>query len=558
MIDKSSRQHYAIQGGGPNYLGKQKMVKAPKKWKSSPDHPDTELAYITEPEKQVLIALNLHGGLEDGKPNRGPSGIISLQGDMGGWSGGSGSSGSDGRNGGGGGRQEYSAQQYTAPKPKPTPKKESKPTPVYKDPDPVTETVPGDETFEPVEKYSPNIGPSLHGGPTYDQDKVNLINLIKDQALEKLDVIPDDTTQLDLNKFGETVTPVKPDLRTQKEKDEDLERSIDWDKVKKLSDQGYNFEEIKDAMNKGLLTKVDPRSMKTGLLDRGIRSIRNIMPETGLQRSLLNSLTKNVFAPTTETMFDPKKMAFNLARNYGMKKLGLGAAVPWLGLLSFIPQLFGKTGYRDMFAKKPVDMSAFNKLGLYADRYPTATDTLTAKVPETTAKKIATGEVDLNKLITGKSDISPEFQHLVKPAAAIKSDFLKQQPFYKEPLDFHQAPKYNITHYSLGDTKNQQLYKELRSDKMTKGKLLENLQKGKYDSLPEKITNQLKEHVLENIDFGDTFQKNWSTGTVKPTFKGNILDIDPSKLEDDAAKKYLEVAKGGFIDKPLMGRSRDI
>ncbi len=104
MIDKKIK--YAIQGGGPNYLGKQKMVKAPKKWKSSPDHPDTELAYITEPEKQVLIALNLHGGLEDGKPNRGPSGIISLQGDMGGWSGGGGggsSGGGGGPHGGGGG-----------------------------------------------------------------------------------------------------------------------------------------------------------------------------------------------------------------------------------------------------------------------------------------------------------------------------------------------------------------------------------------------------------------------------------------------------------------------
>ena len=73
----------AIQGGGPNYLGKQPEVKVPKKWKSSPDHPDTELAYITEPEKKVLIALNMHGGLEDGKPNKGPKGVMSLQGDMG-------------------------------------------------------------------------------------------------------------------------------------------------------------------------------------------------------------------------------------------------------------------------------------------------------------------------------------------------------------------------------------------------------------------------------------------------------------------------------------------
>ena len=74
-----------MQGGGPNYLGKQPEVKVPKYWKSSPDHPDTELAYITEPEKEVLIALNMHGGLEDGKPNKGPNGIISLQGDLGGY-----------------------------------------------------------------------------------------------------------------------------------------------------------------------------------------------------------------------------------------------------------------------------------------------------------------------------------------------------------------------------------------------------------------------------------------------------------------------------------------
>ena len=49
-IDKSLRQHYAMQGKVRNYLGKQKMVKAPKYWKSGPDHPDTELAYITKAE----------------------------------------------------------------------------------------------------------------------------------------------------------------------------------------------------------------------------------------------------------------------------------------------------------------------------------------------------------------------------------------------------------------------------------------------------------------------------------------------------------------------------
>jgi len=101
---KEGTKKPAMQGGGPNYLGKQPEVTVPRRWKSSPDHPDTELAYITEPEKKVLIALNMHGGLEDGKPNKGPKGVISLQGDMGSIGGGSGgkSGGSDGKSGGGG------------------------------------------------------------------------------------------------------------------------------------------------------------------------------------------------------------------------------------------------------------------------------------------------------------------------------------------------------------------------------------------------------------------------------------------------------------------------
>jgi hypothetical protein len=98
---KEGTKKPAMQGGGPNYLGKQPEVTVPRRWKSSPDHPDTELAYITEPEKKVLIALNMHGGLEDGKPNKGPKGVISLQGDMGSIGGGSGGSGGSGGGGGG-------------------------------------------------------------------------------------------------------------------------------------------------------------------------------------------------------------------------------------------------------------------------------------------------------------------------------------------------------------------------------------------------------------------------------------------------------------------------
>ena len=45
----------AMQGGVKNYLGKKKTVTVPKDWQSSPDHPTTELAYITKAEKDLLI-----------------------------------------------------------------------------------------------------------------------------------------------------------------------------------------------------------------------------------------------------------------------------------------------------------------------------------------------------------------------------------------------------------------------------------------------------------------------------------------------------------------------
>ena len=76
-IDK--KINYDVQGGVKNYLGKQKEVKAPLKWQSSPDHPTTELAYITKAEKDLLIKKDLHKSLKSGV-NRGPSGIMSLNG----------------------------------------------------------------------------------------------------------------------------------------------------------------------------------------------------------------------------------------------------------------------------------------------------------------------------------------------------------------------------------------------------------------------------------------------------------------------------------------------
>mgnify|MGYP003677288100 CR=1 FL=1 len=87
-VDKKLK--YDMQGGVRNYLGKQKEVKAPLKWQSGPDHPSTELAYITQAEKNLLIKQDLHDSLKGGA-NRGPSGIMSLNG----WGDSDGQGGSD-------------------------------------------------------------------------------------------------------------------------------------------------------------------------------------------------------------------------------------------------------------------------------------------------------------------------------------------------------------------------------------------------------------------------------------------------------------------------------
>ena len=101
----------ANQGGGPNYLGKQKTVTVPKKWLSDPDHVVAELAYITPREQKILLDANLYDSLK-GKPNRGPGGIMSLQGDLGGFSSSTGGKSGDSSGKGGGGSSSYKDTNY--------------------------------------------------------------------------------------------------------------------------------------------------------------------------------------------------------------------------------------------------------------------------------------------------------------------------------------------------------------------------------------------------------------------------------------------------------------
>ncbi len=90
------------QGGRLNYLGKQKTITAPVKWKSGPTHPVTHLAYITDEEQKILVDLNIYKSM-NGKPNKGPFGIMSLNDGDGSGGGGSGSDGAGAGDSGGSG-----------------------------------------------------------------------------------------------------------------------------------------------------------------------------------------------------------------------------------------------------------------------------------------------------------------------------------------------------------------------------------------------------------------------------------------------------------------------
>ena len=82
QLYKNGSRGPVMQAGVMNYKPSE-MVTVPKIAKSSPTTPTAKLAYITPEEQDILIDLNLYGSL-DGKPNRGPGGIPSLEGDFGG------------------------------------------------------------------------------------------------------------------------------------------------------------------------------------------------------------------------------------------------------------------------------------------------------------------------------------------------------------------------------------------------------------------------------------------------------------------------------------------
>jgi len=286
-IDKSTKQHYEMQGKVKNYLGKQKMVKAPKKWLSSPDHVAAELAYITPEERDILIKLNLYGSL-NGKANKGPSGIMSLQGG----GGGSEDKGTGGGRGGGGrDRWDWSP----APAPPPAPRPHQDPTPTR-----APEFVTGPKTPKTPKS---DRGVTSFKGPVIDttldpdwdfQDK-------KAIAIQKA-INPDVYAGVKTGDVRVATDLAKKDQKISK-REEERGYTDDGEKIEYIGDKPVTKQ---TAFNVGLLEK----NIKTGEIQRG--------------RNIVNPYTKQIqskFAPIDT----PKKGLWGTIGN-----IALGILAPQL------------------------------------------------------------------------------------------------------------------------------------------------------------------------------------------------------------------------------------
>ena len=284
---------------------------------------------------------------KDTSPSKGPAGGASSGGNYGGNTGGNQSGGGGG--GGGDAREQYIAQQYTAPAP----------ASVYKDPDPVTETVPGDTEPKPEKYTGPKITPHRDTGE--EKEPYEMVKGVE-VPLSMRGVKGVDPREDPERYFEDPTKKSIDDVMAKDESDytiedkeiiEDYERAQDWDLIKDMSKKGYDFNEIQSAIEKGLTVKAPTtNTRRQNLLDFGLRSI---IPETRLEKSLLSRMKSFVpgagtgISSLTDRMgslgnfFNPVKMATSFLFN----KMGLGFLNPILGIAS----LFGFNPFSNIGTK---------------------------------------------------------------------------------------------------------------------------------------------------------------------------------------------------------------
>jgi len=274
---------------------------------------------------------------KDTSPSRGPAGGASSGGNYGGNTG--------GHRGGG-------ADRDPPPAPRPAPK--PAPTPIYKDPDPITEVVPGDVT--PKKTYTPPPR-NIHKDTGKEEEPYEMVGDVKVplsmRGVKGVDPREDLERYFKKPERDPFLVPEGKRTIEDKEKIEDFERSQDYDLIDEMRRKGYDFKEIQSAIDKGLTVKAPTTdTSRQGLIDYGLSTLKNFIPKTGLEKSLFSRLKS--FAPEAKTgitsltdkmgglsqYFNPKKMITSFALN----KMGLGFLNPILGIAS----LFGFNPFKNL------------------------------------------------------------------------------------------------------------------------------------------------------------------------------------------------------------------
>ena len=234
----------------------------------------------------------------------------------------------------------------------------------------------------------------------------------------------------------------------------------------------------------------------------------------------------------------------------------------WKGLNTFAPNYYANLANQKKIKSGELDMG-FNE----SQKFWKGLNTFAPKYYENLAKvkeynknpsmDASTGQwYDADGNPIDDPNINPEFASMIKPIAAVKEDFIKKQSWYNSPLTLKQNTI--STALSEDGMEKIQAFKDLKS-KIGSGVLTveKYLNLSKAGKIPSIIAEDLNEQVLEAIEkgggFGETFQKDWSSGVVEPTFKDGVLDIDVEELNPSEMvkppKHYLEVAKGGVARK---------
>ena len=345
-----------------------------------------------------------------------------------------------------------------------------------------------------------------------------------------------------------------------------------------------------------------PKGTKEALREfKALKTGRQYRPDIGLLEKLGIKKPEGILGSLVDTgqkYFDPKKMAMNFA----MKKLGLGFLNPFLGIAS----LFKGSKFDPFTGGKKPDMSAFNKLGLQANRVPTQTMDTTQQAKARDAYKqpistqIAKGTglekgYEMLGLHKGERDIAAQQARTYSPGQTRMSGRTSKSKSLGQALAESPMTLFGLDPDKAGVAQDPSLLElgEIRKAGLSPQKYAEASQYGLQEDLMERgplgtltgmgaalagpFVSALASPVYDtlqagyraatdpNLDFGQALKneniwemtKGRTSGSAKFLADqlgiGNFRDKMVSAITPSKA-----AASGGFIDRPLMGRKRDI